>query len=40
LGRCRSEGYTVTAHVPVPLPPGTKFEDLPIEIEGPGINPQ
>jgi len=39
-GRRRSELYTITARVPIPLPRGIKFEDLPIKIEGPGINPQ
>lgn len=38
-GRRRSDCYTITACVPVPLAPGIKFEDLPIEIEGPGIDP-
>jgi len=40
FGRRRSEGYTVTAYVPIPLPQGTGFDDLPIKIEGPGINPE
>ena len=40
FGRSRSEGYTVTAFVPVPLPAGAALEDLPIQIEGPGINPE
>jgi hypothetical protein len=39
-GRRRSEEYTITARVPIPLPEGIKFEDLPIKIEGPGINPE
>jgi len=39
-GRRRSEGYTITARVPIPLPAGINFEDLPIKIEGPGINPE
>lgn len=39
-GRRRSELYTITARVPIPLPSGTKFQDLPIKIEGPGINPE
>lgn len=38
-GRLRSELYTVTACVPVPLPNGYKFEDMDLKIEGPGINP-
>jgi hypothetical protein len=33
-GRRRSDLYTLTAYVPIPLPQGTKFEDLPIYIEG------
>src|SRR5829696_8265466 len=33
-GKIRSELYTLTACVPIPLPRGTKFEDLPIKIEG------
>ena len=36
-GRPRSDLYTITAYIPIPLPPGTKFEELPIQIEGPGI---
>lgn len=39
-GRRRSDCYTITACVPIPLPGGVKFEDLPIEIEGPGIRPE
>ena len=39
-GRLRSELYTLTACVPIPLPGGVEFEDLPIKIEGPGINPE
>jgi hypothetical protein len=38
-GRLRSEMYTLTACVPVPLPEGFKFEDLDVKIEGPGVNP-
>ena len=38
-GRLRSEMYTITACVPIPLPQGVKFEDLDLKIEGPGINP-
>jgi hypothetical protein len=37
-GRNRSDLYTLTAYVPVPLPKGTKFETVPIKIEGPGFN--
>src|SRR5882724_11146721 len=37
-GRRRSDLYTITAHVPIPLPKGAKVEDLPIQIEGPGIS--
>jgi len=37
-GRRRSELYTLTAYVPIPLPTGTKLEDLPLKIEGPGFN--
>jgi hypothetical protein len=36
-GGPRSDLYTVTAYVPIPLPPGVKLEQLPIKIEGPGI---
>jgi len=39
-GRRRSELYTITACVPIPLPQGIKFEDLAIKIEGPGFNPE
>ena len=38
VGRCRSDLYTLTAYVPIPLPEGMKFEDLPLKIEGPGID--
>jgi hypothetical protein len=38
-GRRRSDWYTITACVPIPLAQEFKFEDLPIQIEGPGINP-
>jgi hypothetical protein len=38
-GRRRSELYTITARVPIPLPEGVRFEDLDLRIEGPGINP-
>ena len=37
-GRRRSDLYTITAFLPIPLPKGVKIEDLPIQIEGPGIN--
>ena len=37
-GRRRSDIYTLTAFVPVPLPKGTKFEELPLKIEGPGFD--
>ena len=37
-GRRRSDLYTITAYVPIPLPKGAKIEDLPIQIEGPGIS--
>lgn len=39
-GKARSEIYTLTACVPIPLPTGAKLEDLPIKIEGPGISPE
>jgi hypothetical protein len=39
-GRRRSEEYTLTAQVPIPWPKRIRFEDLPIRIEGPGINPE
>ena len=38
-GKLRSELYTITACLPVPLPQGFKFEDIDVKIEGPGINP-
>ena len=38
-GRRRSDWYTITACVPIPLTQGVAFEDLPIQIEGPGIVP-
>ena len=38
-GRRRSELYTITTYVPVPLPENVRFEDLPVKIEGPGLNP-
>lgn len=38
-GRCRSELYTISTRVPIPLPEGVKFEDLDLRIQGPGINP-
>lgn len=38
-GRLRSEQYTITASVPIPLPEGVKLEDLDVKIEGPGICP-
>ena len=37
-GRRRTDLYTLTAYVPIPLPEGTKLQDLPMKIEGPGIN--
>jgi len=39
-GKARSEIYTLTACVPIPFPTGAKLEDLPIKIEGPGMNPE
>jgi len=39
-GKRRSEEYTITARVPIPLPEGIHFGNLPIKIEGPGINPE
>jgi len=38
-GRLRSELYTITASLPVPLPKGFKLADLDLKIEGPGVNP-
>jgi len=38
-GRPRSELYTITAYVPIPLPPGMRLDQLPLKIEGPGIPP-
>jgi len=37
-GRRRSDLYTLTAYLPIPLPAGTKLKDLPLKIEGPGFN--
>ena len=37
-GRRRSDWYTMTACVPIPLPKGAKIEDWVIQIEGPGIS--
>ena len=37
-GRIRSEIYTLTAVVPVPMPQGAKLENLPLKIEGPGFD--
>jgi hypothetical protein len=37
-GKQRSDLYTITAFVPIPLPKGAKIEDLPIQIEGPGLS--
>jgi len=37
-GRRRSDLYTLTAYLPIPLPKGTNFESLPIKIDGPGFN--
>jgi hypothetical protein len=39
FGRLRSDYYTITACVPIPLPEGIKFDQLLITIEGPGIRP-
>ncbi len=33
-GLPRSEPIMLTAYVPIPLPPGTRLQDLPIELEG------
>lgn len=38
-GRLRSESYTITACVPIPLPEGVKFENLNLTIEGPCLPP-
>jgi hypothetical protein len=38
-GRRRSEMFTISTCVPVPLPESLQFEDLPITIQGPGIHP-
>jgi hypothetical protein len=37
-GRRRTETYTLTAYVPIPLPQGATFEDVHMQIEGPGFN--
>lgn len=39
-GRPRSDLYKITAYVPIPMPGGTKLEDLSVRIEGPGIEPE
>jgi len=39
FGRLRSDFYTITAIVPVPLPDGITFDDLDITIDVPGISP-
>jgi hypothetical protein len=39
-GKLRSDLYSITACVPVPLPKGIDFEELAITIEGPGLSPQ
>ena len=39
-GRLRSEMFTLTTTVPIPLPGGIRFKDLAVRIEGPGINPE
>ncbi len=39
FGRLRSDCYTITACVPIPLPEGINFDELPITVEGPGIHP-
>ena len=36
-GRLRSEMFTLSTCVPVPLPGGLRFEDMPISLQGPGI---
>jgi hypothetical protein len=37
-GRRRTDAYTLTAFVPIPMPEGAKFEDVQMKIEGPGFN--
>jgi len=37
-GRRRTDLYTLTAYVPIPMPEGAKLDDLPMKIEGPGFN--
>jgi len=39
FGRLRSDAYTITACVPVPLPQGMKFDDMCVTVEGPGTRP-
>ena len=39
FGRLRTDCYTITACVPIPVPEGINFDELPITIEGPGIPP-
>lgn len=36
-GQRRSELYTISAYVPVPIPEHTRFADLPMRIVGPGF---
>jgi hypothetical protein len=37
-GGRRTDAYTLTAYVPIPMPEGAKFEDVHMNIEGPGFN--
>ena len=39
FGRLRTDCYTISACVPIPLPGEINFDELPITIEGPGIQP-
>src|SRR2546422_5721915 len=36
-GRRRSDLFTMTVYVPIPMPAGARLEDLELKIEGPGI---
>ena len=37
-GRRRTDLYTLTTIVPIPMPEGMKIDELPMKIEGPGFN--
>ena len=39
-GRRRTDRYRLMAYLPIPLPEGMDFKDVPYRIEGPGIAPE